>query len=458
MQIVRKQITVLRTFLRKIPPHLWTASTAWATKLIYVLVQIVSIRTLLFYLGEDRYAAYIIAFSITAWTALANFNIGTSLQNYISECRAKNQNPEKYLIAALQISLLLALVFIGAIIFASGFVQNVLFKKFILIVPELRTIPIVLIVASVSIMAQIFIIATYVYTANHRGFIVNILSALASIASMITIVLFNRYSYELVIDTGGLITALLIFTVPQLFVYGIMFIKSFGKYFRQILRVDWACFKSLFIRALKFQGISVFYIASMQIDYLIISQTLKTQDIIVYNVFLRFFMLPIFMFIAFCGSSWPRISEMFIEKKTDELKGILKRYLFYGFLLSVFCSLAILFLSPYALKILMPQIVIEYSKWLIVLFGIYAFLNCSMELGKTFLLSINAVRVFWIYMPFQIIIGGLSQFFLSKKYGAEGIVMGFIISVLLTAFWILPLKIKKILVPSDNNSSKTDKT
>ena len=192
-------------------------------------------------------------------------------------------------------------------------------------------------------------------------------------------------------------------------------------------------------------------------DYLIISQTLKPQDIIAYSIFLRFFILPIFMFISFCAASWPRLCEMFICKKINELKGILRRYLLYAFLLTFVCSLAIFFLSPYILKILMPQTVIEYSKYLILFFGIYAFSNCSVELGKTFLLSINAVRVFWFYMPFQIIIGAASQFFLSKKYGAEGIVMGFIIGVLLTAFWILPLKIKKVLNSADNNSQAKDK-
>jgi hypothetical protein len=37
------------------------------------------------------------------------------------------------------------------------------------------------------------------------------------------------------------------------------------------------------------------------------------------------------------------------------------------------------------------------------------------------------------------------QYFLSKKYGIEGIVMGLILSIILVSIWVLPLKTYKIL-------------
>jgi O-antigen/teichoic acid export membrane protein len=413
MQIVRKQITVLRNFLRKIPPHLWTASSSWGAKAINILVQIASIRTLLFYLGEDRYAVYIIAFSVTTWSALSNFSVGISLQNYISECRAKNQSSDKYLIATLQISLCLIIVFVIVAIFLSGFVQSVLFRKFVLIIPETQTLPIVFTIALISILQSSFSNVFFVYLANHKGFISNIVSALAAIASLSIMVLFNRYS----VAKGSLISALLIFTLPQMLVALISFATVFKKYFLQILNTDWAFIKLIFTRAFKFHGTSILYTIASQIDYLIISQTLKSQDIIVYNTFLRFFMMPIFLFISFCAASWPRFREMYIQNEFVKIKAILRRYLFYAVILSAFCFLAILLCSPYVLKILMPQLSLKYSFALIILFGIYATLSCCVELWKTFLYSANMLRVLWICLFFQIIIGALAQFALSRQYG-----------------------------------------
>jgi O-antigen/teichoic acid export membrane protein len=46
-------------------------------------------RTLLLYLGEERYAVYVIVYSLIGWFSLCDLGIGSAVQNFISECRAK---------------------------------------------------------------------------------------------------------------------------------------------------------------------------------------------------------------------------------------------------------------------------------------------------------------------------------------------------------------------------------
>jgi O-antigen/teichoic acid export membrane protein len=94
------------------------------------LCRFVSIRTLLIYLGEERYAVYTIALSLTLWFNLADFGLGFSIQNFISEARAKKESYEKYIIATLQIIVFLLTVALLAVILISYTAQEIIFRKF----------------------------------------------------------------------------------------------------------------------------------------------------------------------------------------------------------------------------------------------------------------------------------------------------------------------------------------
>jgi O-antigen/teichoic acid export membrane protein len=441
-------IKKLKEFLKRFPRHWLTAMSLWMSKAIACLVQIVSIRTLLSYLGEDRYAVYIIAYSIAGWAAFSSFGVSNALQNFISESRVKNESADKYLISTLQISFISVAFFIVVILLFSGMSQEIIFRKFSLDIPEVKTMPIVAIVAIVSVFTMLFYNANSVYLALHKGFVIGIVTSMVSVMSMTAIVLLNRHQ----IMPHNIILALLIFLLPPFFCHGMLFMSVFKKYISKIFHIDVIAIKELFIRGLKFYGTSIFYIVYMQMDYIIISQTLNPNSILEYNIFLRFFMMPIFLFITFAGASWPRFSEMFVSKNFVQIKTLLKRYFVYATVFVILCSLMIYAFAPMAIKLLMPGVIINYSIALVILFFIYTLLTCWVELARTFLYSINALRVFWIYMPIQILISVPCQFFLSKKFGPEGIVMGFIISILLTMFWILPIKIKKVL--RQNRDSK----
>jgi O-antigen/teichoic acid export membrane protein len=96
MSILFQYIKIL---IKQLPRHWVVASSTWISKIIVSLMQIVTIRSLLSYLGEERYAIYnMIAFSLTLWFNLVDFGLGFSLQNFISESRAKKESYENILL------------------------------------------------------------------------------------------------------------------------------------------------------------------------------------------------------------------------------------------------------------------------------------------------------------------------------------------------------------------------
>lgn len=429
-----------KDFLKRLPRHWFVAASAWGSKIIVSLVQIISIRELLLFLGEDRYAVYLIAYSLTAWLLLSNFSVSISLQNYISEHRVKKQSYDEYMIAAVQIAAVIFLLVSGLAFFFSYPVQNILLRKFSAI-PDLSSMPVVLTVSIVALITTLSSLSYSVYFARHKGYIPNILPAVSATCSMALITAFNKYS----VMKHNIVLALLIFTVPQLIFSLIPFILVFRRYFSRILQFNKNVLKSLLVRAGKFHGVTVAGIVYAQTDYIIMSQTLLPKDIIIYNIFMRVFMIFYFIYASVLTASWPVFSEMYVEQRFKEIKTRIKKYILYagGFIISG--TLCTLIFSDFIVKTLAPDISARISPFFISLLGFYMLFKIFNDTFTSVLQSFNVIKILWIYAPFQIIINASAQYFFSKRCGINGIIIGLILSLLLTSVWMLPLKTYKIL-------------
>ena len=106
--------------------------------------------------------------------------------------------------------------------------------------------------------------------------------------------------------------------------------------------------------------------------------------------------------------------------------------------------LGVYLFKDYVLKILAPNLNIAVGLIFFVLFIIYYIMRVISDTYAMFLQSVNYLKIFWIYTPFQALISISAQYFLSLKYGIYGIILGLIISFLLTSAWICPYKSYKI--------------
>jgi O-antigen/teichoic acid export membrane protein len=430
----------IKTLIKKLPRHWVVASSAWISKIIVSLVQIVSIRTLLSYLGEERYAVYTIAFSLTLWFNLADFGLSLSLQNFICEARAKKESYEKYIIAALQIIVGLLTISLIAVILISYPAQEIIFRKFTFI-KEIQNVNIVLFIGIICTTTAVLSIVYKVYYALHKGYIPNIMPAIAAVTSMTLIVLFNRYSHL----QHSILSALLIFTLPQLFLALIPFVIIFKDYFSKILSFNSEIIKSLSIRSFKFYGISILGLVYMQTDYLVMAQTLSPDEIIKYSIFSRVFMFFTFIHITMMQAIWPVSAEMFVKREFTKIKTIIKKCISTSVIFIAVGTIAVIFFANSIIKILAPGVIIASYLSLILLLGFYTILLAWQNTFSILLQSMNVLRIFWVYLPPMVMINLLAQYSMSKRYGACGIVFGLIISMILVSFWVLPFKISKVL-------------
>jgi putative O-antigen transporter len=68
----------------------------WISKILQAFLQIYTIKLLTVILGLDEYAIYTLLIALSGWIFLSDFGLGSSLQNFISECRVKNLDYNMY--------------------------------------------------------------------------------------------------------------------------------------------------------------------------------------------------------------------------------------------------------------------------------------------------------------------------------------------------------------------------
>jgi O-antigen/teichoic acid export membrane protein len=224
----------------------------------------------------------------------------------------------------------------------------------------------------------------------------------------------------------------------------IPFIQIFKTSFKKLFIVDKEVLKQFIIRAIKFGGFAVMAACVLQIEYIVMAKTLDANSITTYNIFSKLFLFVAFVYSSVLTAFWPVSNELFNTGQYLKLKKSLFKYSVLGILLMIIGIFGVYLFKDYVLKILAPNLNITVGLIFFILFIIYYILRIISDTYAMFLQSVNSLKIFWIYTPFQAVISISAQYFLSSKYGLYGIIFGLIISFILTSAWICPYKSYKI--------------
>jgi len=429
-----------------IPNHYFVTASAWVSRISIAVIQIFTIRTLFIYLGQEKYAAYIIIYSLLPWCNLADFGIGTALQNYISESRVKGKDYNVYIRTCFQIILLVFIILIPILMLSSNYLQSFLLKHYFYIY-EIQNINIILIICFIYIISSFVNISIKILYAMQKGVIPNILQMISYIISAVFIITLNKFFA----DTSSIIIALLCFSLPQILIMAIPFIKLFKDSIKDITTLDLPIFKDFVIRAVKFGGFAFMALAVLQIDYFIMARTIDPTSITSYNIFNKVFMFAFFIYSSLLSAFWPVSSELFNNNNCIKLKNSLKNYTYIGIFFMFLCIIFVYIFKNFIVKILAPDMFFSLNLSFFILFSLYYTLRVISDTYAMFLQSINVLKIFWIYTPIQAAISITAQYFLSLKYGLNGIILGLILSFIFTSAWILPYKSYKIFKSKTNN-------
>lgn len=421
----------------RIPMHLFVAGSAWASRIVVALVQIASVRILMDGLGLEQYAVFALLMGLSGWYVLADFGIGASAQNYVSESRAKNNSQENYVLAASILAIFLLVLTIGLVFLMSPYLGPIFLKHFTLMNDQEKA-KMFASVGALLISASIGGIAYKIWYAEQKGYWSNIVPALASLIGLGGIALINQ---SLLPDK--LYLSLVAYILPTAAMPLLALSYQAAKSAKRLLTFETNCLKQIARRASHFWVLAIWAAAVLQTDYIVMSQFLKAYDIAIYNISTKVFGFAFYIYGAVLAALWPIFSEEITKQNWKGVKVRMQKYLSLGLGFMAITSLSLIWLMPVAVHILAPREKLVVPLALIMILGIYFMVRVWTDTFSMILQSMSDLKPFWIYVPIQAFISVSLQWILAPIFGLYGILLGLLASFLLTVSWALPLAVKR---------------
>lgn len=424
-------MSIFRMF-KKVPNHLWVAASNWFSRIVNVFVQLASIRLLMVGLGSEKYAVFILLTSLVGWYSLSDMGVGLSMQNYISEKRAKKESYSAYINTALIISILQWSLGILMIYLLSPVIAPVFLKQFGFMSDVEKSKSFFLV--GVMFFSITLSGLTYkIWYAEHKGYLANIVPPIASLLGLAGIWLITQLQIA-----NKLLLYLIVFNSPAMII-GIVLLVFKTMFFSTInLRPDWFVLKQIIHRAGRVNVFSILGLLITQIDYFVLSQMVKSNEIVVYSISTKLFSFMFAIYAAVLAAWHPVNAEMFIRSETMKMKSQAKNFIILGTIAIIVFTTALVFLMPKIVSILSPKEIITVPLLLIILLGSYFVIRVWNDTFVTMLVSMNKFRKIFIIAPIQVIVSASLQIALAYKFGINGIVLGLIFAYLLTSIWYLP--------------------
>lgn len=424
--------------MTRIPHHLLVAASAWASRIVMALVQLASIRVLMSGLGLEQYAIFALLISLMGWFMLADMGVGASLQNHISEQRAKAGSYDGQVAAAAIIAAILLVLTIVALYVSSPYIAPVFLKQFNF-VSDLEKNSLFFISGAMFIGTALGGMVYKVWYAKQKGYLSNILPAIAALAGYAGIVAVNASE-----ASDKLLLSLVAYLAPSAalplgaFVFQVVMGIRNGASLPGMVVVS-----KILKRAGHFWFFSLMAALVLQIDYLVMSQFLNPHDIVAYNVSTKIFGLVLFMYVSVLTALWPVFSEAIARGNWAMVRSHTRKYLEFGLGFVLVSTILLVWLMPKAIQLLVPNETVVIPVMFILLLGVYQLLRVWTDTFAMILQSMSDLKPLWIFVPIQALLSVVLQWTLVPVFGLYGILFGLVGSFVLTVTWALPLAVRR---------------
>jgi len=416
----------------RLPPYLRLTLAAWTARVIVIAVQLVSIRLLLTYLGTAQYAAFSVVTAAAGWCSLLDFGLGASVEHAVSEARARGERIEPVLRAACRLLAVILVVAVVIVLAAGPVAQQFLLRH---LERQLPPQPALLLAAVgiLSMLGALGAVGYRVFYATRRFHLAHRATVLASLTALGGLVLLTQ-------GWGGderLPAALLVVSAPAA-VFALAALRAAlsgsGPPWRD---VDHGLARTLWRRAYRNAGLTFMSAAVFQIDYLVMSQTLRAEEIVEYALLARVFAVILVFHGVLLGANRPELTEALARREWSAADRVLRRSLGGSIGLVAAGTVAFALAADLVVRLLAPQLDLRIPRTAILMFGLALVIRVWSDIHAVALMSLDRFRILWVIVPVQAVLGIAGQYLLSRRYGVHGIIAGIGLSALAVC-WLAP--------------------
>ncbi|RZT44860.1 O-antigen/teichoic acid export membrane protein [Sphingomonas sp. BK036] len=415
-------------------PSVWlVAGGGWIGRGIQVIAQLVAVRILMGSLGTSGYGVFAVLASLNGWLLLSDFSIGISLQNYISERRAKGEETDDLILTGALLSLGTA-CFTGLVMLSLGpWLSSLLLGGFTFLSASDRTLAFYA-MALPSIGTALGGVVYRIWFARHRGYLSNLVPAAGTVIGTAAIWLLQHISTGPRIALSTLLYYLPLAVLPMI-ALGFTAARATRHHgFSQTLA------KPLLQRSFRFWISGLLAASVLQVDYIIMVRVLAVQDIVIYSVATKLFLLIFFVYTALLQALWPICSEAIARNDWHSVFAKTKNYIIFGMMFTLLAGVGVALTNTLIVRIIAPGLRTPIPLVVIGLLTLYVMVRVWTDTFAMVLQSMNDLLLLWIVAPVQSLLSISLQFLGARYFGLPGMICGLIGCFLLTAAWVLPVR------------------
>jgi len=423
---------------RNVPQHLVVTGSAWIGRGVTALIQIFSIRLLLEGLGSEHYAVFVLLSSLIAWYMLADLGMGASLQNSMSEERAKGGDEATYLAFSALLAGALLILLVGLLFLLSPYLSAALLKSFNILNKDEKS-QIFFISGILFLGYGIGNIGYKAWYAQHKGHLSNILAALASLIGygLVWILMDQQMDSQ-----NKLLWSVVAFNLPASLLSLISYIWQIANIPMASWRITQTMMRKFIRRSLKFWLLYAMATSVLGADYIILSQYLTAHEIIVYAISTRIFGFSAFFYTSLYAALWPHFTEAITKNDWVSVKVQLRKAFLFSVGIIVLVTIILLQFMPTIANVLSPKEKLAVPISFILLLGAYHLILVWVHGFAVVLQSMSDMRVLVVWTAIQALLSIIFQVIFVQMWGIYGITIGLIASYLLTAVWVVPSRVR----------------
>lgn len=408
---------------------------SWAAKLIGAVSQFLMIRYLILSLGVDQYAVLAIINSFSVWLLLGDLGFGSTLQNLYTWGRTNEGAKHQLIRLLIRVQFALVVVGLPCVLLLSPPIGGFLFQS-----KSSTTVDYVFAFAVSNIIWMITATGSINYKllyAEGKGYLSNLLPAFASFVSLILVSQLTTFAAS---PANLFYLAILFVSVPQMLASAwglLLFLPGSNQTLLQPESYSSGKMRlrSISNQAFQFFLTSILIQASLNSDYIIMSQISTASEIAEYKIANSFFAFLYSLVYASLLILWPYCSTALVDGRYSLVLRKLRKTIYWGILsIIVFLVVLIWLRRPVSLLLTDGEIMINLN-----LLIAFACLYIARLIGDTFavaLASINKTKIFLAYLPIQLCMGWALSVWLGMWIGVVGIVIGLLVAFCLTHTWI----------------------
>lgn len=409
---------------------------AWLSRLVTVAAQLLAVRALLGVLGVNAFAAWTLLTSLTGWFLLADFGLAQATQNKVSRLIAQGRPAGEAVRAAVRGVIVAGLLVLGLLLASSIWLGPWLLQH--LLGPQTPAALVFTVAVLLLVPSAWSAVAAKIWYAQGQGLRANVVPA---VAALLALACATWLPGEVSDPLPRLLVALACWLLPPALAGTISLLWIYGRAEAAPGPRRWM---PEWRPALAFWVYATLGIVTLNVDYMILGQTVPPAALVGYSLLAKIFGFLFFFYSATLAIYSPRVSAAKATGSLQQLYGIVRRHMRISAVsLVLFCTL-LWWVLPWVFQHIFGTQELEPSLPLYLGFSTIYLVRIWADGNAMLLSAMDEVHVLGRLLPLQAAISVCLQWWWAMSFGALGIIAGLLASYLLTVSWALPVAIQRL--------------